>query len=102
MGHLLNEEQKKKLGKIDVLLIPVGGTFTLDNEQAAQTVRELSPRIAIPMHYKTEYLTFNVSDEHDYAESFPHAYLNRDEIEITPENIGDYPKVVILAYQHER
>ena len=98
LGHMLSQAQCQKLENLDVLLIPVGGTFTIDNQQAAETVRRLAPKIAIPMHYKTRYLTFNVSDEHDYAKAFRHVYLYKDEIELSRENISEYPPVVIMEY----
>lgn len=51
-------EQKKALGKIDVLFVPVGGHYTIDPEQAAAIVKDLKPRRAVlPMHYKLPGLT---------------------------------------------
>jgi L-ascorbate metabolism protein UlaG (beta-lactamase superfamily) len=40
-----------ELGPIDVALIPIGGTFTMDEEEAAALVRDLKPKAVIPMHY---------------------------------------------------
>jgi L-ascorbate metabolism protein UlaG (beta-lactamase superfamily) len=40
-----------ELGPIDVALIPIGGTYTMDEEEAAALVRDLKPRVVIPMHY---------------------------------------------------
>ena len=51
LGHLLHEEQIKPLLGCDVLCIPVGGTYTVDNAQAYQLVEQIKPRIIIPMHY---------------------------------------------------
>ena len=42
---------------MDVLLIPVGGTYTIDAAQASEIVGMLEPKIVIPMHYQTEVLT---------------------------------------------
>ncbi|MFH0941564.1 MAG: MBL fold metallo-hydrolase [Chloroflexota bacterium] len=53
LGHLLTSEQAGGLGNIDVLLIPVGGVYTIDAPQAAKVVRQLEPKFVIPMHYKT-------------------------------------------------
>ena len=53
LGHLLSSQQAENLGNIDVLLIPVGGTFTIDAPLAAKVVRQLEPKYVIPMHYKT-------------------------------------------------
>jgi len=54
LGHLLDEEQVKAIGKADVLLIPVGGAYTIDAQDATQVVSKLKPKIVIPMHYKTD------------------------------------------------
>lgn len=54
LGHPLTAEQVKALGRVDVLLIPVGGHYTIDAEEAERVVEQLRPRVVIPMHYKTE------------------------------------------------
>ena len=53
LGHLLSKAQIEEIGKVDVLLTPVGGTFTIDAEGAVAVVEQLSPKLVIPMHYKT-------------------------------------------------
>jgi len=53
LGHTLNSQQVEQLQHIDVLLLPVGGITTLDGAMAAEVVRQLSPKVVIPMHYKT-------------------------------------------------
>ena len=55
LGHLPNDAQREAIGQPDVLLIPVGGTFTMDAEKAAACVDMLKPRITIPMHYQTRF-----------------------------------------------
>jgi L-ascorbate metabolism protein UlaG (beta-lactamase superfamily) len=52
LGAKLTDEQLEKLEGVDIIFIPVGGTFTIDGKQAAEVVNQLEPRIAIPMHYK--------------------------------------------------
>ena len=47
-------KQLEKLEGIDVLLIPVGGKFTLDAKKAVEVISQIEPRIVIPMHYKTK------------------------------------------------
>ena len=59
LGHLPTDGQRRAIGTPDVLLIPVGGTYTLDAQAAAQTVALLRPRITIPMHYRTPYSNGN-------------------------------------------
>lgn len=48
----LQEHQLEKLGEVDVLFIPVGGTYTIDAKTAQAVVAQIEPRIVIPMHYK--------------------------------------------------
>jgi len=60
LGHLLSEDQIKPLSGCDVLLIPVGGTYTLDSAQAKQVVEQIQPRIIIPMHYRKGEIGFPV------------------------------------------
>jgi L-ascorbate metabolism protein UlaG (beta-lactamase superfamily) len=54
LGHLLSAEQINALGKVDILLVPIGGRFALDGTEAAQLRSALSPSITIPMHYRTK------------------------------------------------
>lgn len=51
LGHLLSEEQLSQIDNIDILLVPVGGNYTIDAETAAKVVAQVEPRIVIPMHY---------------------------------------------------
>lgn len=54
LGHALEAEQLKALGRVDVLLLPVGGHYTIDALTAKRVMEQVSPKITIPMHYKTE------------------------------------------------
>jgi len=52
LGHELSEEQIAKIGKVNVLLIPVGGHYTIDGNEAANVAKCINADITIPMHYK--------------------------------------------------
>jgi L-ascorbate metabolism protein UlaG (beta-lactamase superfamily) len=55
LAHTLNREQLRKIGKIDVLMIPVGGAYTLNGSEAKEVVAQIKPRrYVIPMHYATD------------------------------------------------
>ncbi|HML46753.1 MAG TPA: MBL fold metallo-hydrolase [Clostridia bacterium] len=54
LGHMLSDETVEAIGRVDVLLVPVGGYYTIDAETAAALTRRIAPAIAIPMHYRTE------------------------------------------------
>jgi L-ascorbate metabolism protein UlaG (beta-lactamase superfamily) len=54
LGHLLSDEQMRAIGRADVLMIPVGGHFTIGPKEAETVIAQLSPRVVVPMHFKTE------------------------------------------------
>jgi len=47
----LTEDQLEQIGDIDILMIPVGGEFTIDAKGAAHVISQIEPKIVIPMHY---------------------------------------------------
>ncbi|MEK7119790.1 MAG: MBL fold metallo-hydrolase [Patescibacteria group bacterium] len=51
VGHVLTADQVDSLDGVDVLIVPVGGVYTVDAAGAAQIVHEVEPSIVIPMHY---------------------------------------------------
>ena len=55
LGRSLTQEERDFLSGTDILMIPVGGFFTIDGETAAAIVRTLSPKVTLPMHYKTKW-----------------------------------------------
>ncbi len=54
LGHLLDPAQATAIGHPDVVMIPVGGYYTIDAARAKQVLDGLQPKVVIPMHYKTE------------------------------------------------
>ncbi len=60
LGHLPDPAMVSALSPVDLLLLPVGGTFTLGPEEAGRAMELLSPRVTIPMHYKTAGVDFPI------------------------------------------
>jgi L-ascorbate metabolism protein UlaG (beta-lactamase superfamily) len=60
LGHVPTAEQVEHMSNVDVLMIPVGGTDTINSVQAAEVVSMIDPKIVIPMHYKTEALKLEI------------------------------------------
>ena len=60
LGHELNEEQLRALGRVDVLMLPVGGHYTVDAPTAARICRAVGARTVIPMHYRGEGFGYGV------------------------------------------
>ena len=54
LGQTLSDEQLERLGNVDILMIPVGGKYTINSEKANEVISQLEPRFVIPMHYKMD------------------------------------------------
>jgi len=52
LGHEIDEVTVQKIGDVDILFVPIGGTFTVDADEAWKVIKSIKPKIAIPMHYK--------------------------------------------------
>lgn len=89
LGHPLSEEQVAEIGKCDVLLIPVGGTYTLDICAAKQVAQQVNPRVIVPMHYRRGEMGFEVLQTVEeftaqYDAQSVH-YLTENTVELTEE-----------------
>ena len=89
LGCELNETQLRQLENLDVLLVPVGGHYTIDAAQAAEIVRQLRPRVVIPMHYRGKgfgYDVLSTVDEFRALTEHPVDYPgNTLEVDLTTE-----------------
>jgi L-ascorbate metabolism protein UlaG (beta-lactamase superfamily) len=54
LGHKLSDSQIEAIGDIDILMIPVGGVYTVSTSTAVEIVQEIEPSIIIPMHFKDQ------------------------------------------------
>lgn len=60
LGTTLNSKQLESLAGADILLIPVGGKYTLDAKKAVEVISQIEPRIVIPMHYQVDGLKYDL------------------------------------------
>jgi len=97
LGHVLEESELRELGEVDVLLVPVGGTYTIGSREAAEIVNKLSPRVAIPMHYKIPGLELPLSEVDKFASKFEKVEEKPNEVEITKESLPEPITVWVMA-----
>ena len=57
IGHTLSSAHVEELEEVDVLLLPVGGVTTINAAQASEVIRQIEPKVVIPMHYGTPQVT---------------------------------------------
>lgn len=98
LGHEPDLKQCAALDGTDVMLIPIGGYYTIDTDTALKVIDRIRPKVVIPMHFKTPVMDFPISDETQFAKALNAVYLDGTELEITAENIGSLPAAIILKY----
>ncbi|MDO9577984.1 MAG: MBL fold metallo-hydrolase [Candidatus Cloacimonadales bacterium] len=99
LGHDLDEEMISKLGKIDVLFIPIGGYYTIDAVAAKKIVDKIQPKIVFPMHYKTDVLDFPIAKKEAYLQLISDfRQIDSNIIKLT-ENDFTEEQTIILNYQ---
>lgn len=67
LGHILTEDQIEEIGDVDVLMIPIGGKYTLNAKEAEKVIGQIDPKIIIPMHYKLPGLNLDIDDKEVFA-----------------------------------
>ena len=88
LGHLPDtDEQKAALTGLDVMLIPIGGFYTIDTPAAVRIIEAFRPRCAVAMHFANRYCRFPISDEKEFVR-LTGAQILPNETEIT----ADAPK----------
>ncbi|MBR2617554.1 MAG: MBL fold metallo-hydrolase, partial [Clostridia bacterium] len=97
VGEPLNPELLEFLRGTDILLIPVGGVYTITADQAKEYVDAIKPKLVIPMHYDDSESNIRLSPVEDFMRLFNHECVSfaegKYEIEDLPE--GE-PHLVIL------
>ncbi|OGN00700.1 MAG: hypothetical protein A3B91_05140 [Candidatus Yanofskybacteria bacterium RIFCSPHIGHO2_02_FULL_41_29] len=76
----LDDKQVEDIGSVDILMIPVGGNYTIDYKEAVNIIGQIEPKIVIPMHYKIKGLEIDISG--------PEKFLK--EIGLTPEKVDKF------------
>ena len=101
----LANDQRISLGRVDVLLIPVGGVYTVDGQTAAEIVRQVNPRITIPIHYKTPALAFDLHGVNAFVDAMKpdaevsHLPGNTLAVSASKSNGPEKTRLIVLGYE---
>jgi len=99
LGHLLGTEEIAEIGTVDVLLIPVGGFYTIDAAVATKVCDSLKPKVVIPMHFKTAKLDFPITTEDDFLAGKSNVKkMNSSEVELTLEKLPKTTEIIVLKH----
>lgn len=98
LGHMPGEALAAALAGVDVMLIPIGGTYTIDTPEAEALIREAKPRVAVAMHFRTEAYEIKITTCEAFKRDMMAAAMP-NEIEITEGNVSALPPVIIMDYK---
>lgn len=98
LGHTLSQEQVQEIGPCDAILIPVGGTFTLDAVQAKAEVDRLGAKVIIPMHYRQGPVGFPELDTVEaFTALFPQELVHRYDTNVLDLTAETHQQVAVLS-----
>ena len=99
LGHALTSDQAEQVKDVDVLLVPVGGKSTVDAGAAAGIVRQLDPKIVVPMHYRTDAYDGGLAPVGAFLKEMGQGDLEpRPKLTVTKSNLPLTTQVVLLEY----
>ena len=97
LGHELSREEISQIGNVDVLLIPIGGFFTIDARVAAKVGDDLKPKVILPMHYKTSKCDLPITGAEDFLAGKKNVKkLNSSETEFKAGKLPEATEIVVL------
>lgn len=101
LGHVLSESQVKEIGAVDILMIPVGGIYTINGSNAKDIVKALKPRLYIlPMHYGTKVLG-DLADPTEFLDGQKNIRKIETNLLSVPVNLKlDNPTIVMMGFEN--
>jgi len=97
LGHRLDDKQLEEIGSVDILLIPVGGNYTIDAKVATGVCDQLKPRVIMPMHYKTEKGLLNIAGIDEFLSGKANvSQLDSSQAEFKPGELPATAQIIVL------
>jgi len=97
LGHVLSPAQVSEIGTVDILLVPVGGFYTINASVASQVCDQLKPKIVIPMHFKTPNCAYPISGVDDFLKGKKNVRRVEDsEVDLERERLPATAEIVLL------
>lgn len=98
LGHILSSETLEKLKNIDILLIPIGGNFTLNGLEATKLCKLICPKYIIPMHYKTNRSFLYLDDPKNFITSMKYIKkINSNVLDTSSLNLNKSLQCILLT-----
>lgn len=98
LGHLPDAALAEKIGPVDILMIPVGGFFTIDADTAVDVARMLKARIILPMHFRTAYNPgWPIAPVDAFVEAMAVPAETLRVLRVTREDLGLQPRLAVMT-----
>lgn len=98
LGHVLDNKQLEILVGTDILLIPIGGKYTLDAKKAVEVVSQIEPRLVIPMHYQTPGLKLDIDGVDKFIKELGVKPRHEEKLKISSQDLPQEDmELVILS-----
>jgi L-ascorbate metabolism protein UlaG (beta-lactamase superfamily) len=99
LGHTLSAKEVAEVGQVDVLMIPVGGFYTIDAKTATEVMHSLKPRLVIPMHVKTAKCSFPITTVDEFIAGKSNVKkLATSEIDVTKDTLPASTEIHVLTF----
>ncbi|MEM3131303.1 MAG: MBL fold metallo-hydrolase [Sulfolobales archaeon] len=99
LGHVFDEGTALELKPVDVLLVPVGGTFTIDPREAFEVVKIVEPKVTVPMHYWVKGMNLPLQPVDIFVDIVRDVYevvsMQTNELVVTPEDLQPIVKTKV-------
>jgi len=93
----LTPEQLEKIGDVDILMIPVGGVYTINAKEASRIISQIEPSIVIPMHYYMPKLKIKLDGVDKFLKEFGRkSVIPQSKLLIKKKDLPEETKVVVL------
>jgi L-ascorbate metabolism protein UlaG (beta-lactamase superfamily) len=99
LGHLLSGPETAEIGQVDVLMVPVGGFYTIDAVAASKICEQIKPKVIIPMHYRNDKCSFPISEVEDFLKGKANVKrLNTSDLELMAGQLPQATEIVVLKH----
>lgn len=97
LGEKLNDRLREELNGVEVLLLPVGGNYTIDAIQAVEVINQIEPKIVIPMHYRLPGTKIQeIAEVEEFLKEAGVTVAPIDKLNITKDKLPQNRQIILL------
>jgi len=97
-GQPITGDQVDALKDTDILLIPIGGNYTIDADQAAEVIENIKPKVVIPMHYKTKDTVIDIAPPDPFISQVQNVKEEESHVTVSKSSLPDETEIWVMEY----